>query len=172
MDQRGSIPRTRAAIRAFLLPVAAGAAALLASFPASAAPASLVGSWSVQVTTYNCSTGAQNPAFTSLLSFSDGGTEAETTSNPMLALGQRSPAFGDWVDLGGGRYKMTTEALILFATQGGGQAPPIPQGTQVINQKIRLQGNQHFRSVATIQFFDQTGALALSGCATATGTRL
>ena len=146
--------------------------ACLAAHPAVASGPGIEGSWSVVVTTYNCMTGVQNPPFTSLLSFSTGGTEAETTSNPALALGQRSPAFGNWAYKGAERYQLQTRAFILFATAGGPTAPPIPQGTQTITQAITLKNGHSFTSTATIAYYDTSGTLALTGCANAVATRL
>ena len=58
---------------------------------------SLVGTWSVQVTLVDCSTGAPvSPAFTSLLTFNQGGTMVGDTVNPAFAPGQRGGDQGVW----------------------------------------------------------------------------
>ena len=149
------------------------AAGLLASnvfaTPAAAAPGDIRGVWKVAVTLADCSSGAAlAPPFTSLLSFAGDFTESEATNNPALAPGQRTTAFGVWSKTGVGTYRMTTYALILFASSG---AHPIPAGSQQISQSITLSGNS-WTSKATIQFFDMTGAQSGSGCATATASRL
>ncbi len=137
--------------------------------PASAAPESMRGVWKVAVTLVDCSSGAAlAPAFTSLLSFAGDFTESEATNNPALAPGQRSTAFGVWSKTGAGTYRLTTYALILFASSG---PHPISAGSQQITQSIMLSGN-NWTSKATIQFRDMTGAQSGGGWATATASRL
>ena len=56
----------------------------------------LKGTWRVEVITYNCKSGQQNPPFMSLLTFAEGGTLTGTTSNPVFQPGQRSSEMGYW----------------------------------------------------------------------------
>ncbi len=155
-------------IRSFAL--AALVLAVTAARPAASAPANtLAGTWKVAVTLVDCSSGTPvAPSFTSLLAFAGDGVESETTNNPALQPGQRSPAFGVWKHTGSGQYHLDTTALILFAST---MPHPISAGSQQIHQDIAVSGNS-FTSAATIQFYDTTGAATSSGCATAAATRL
>src|ERR1700730_4806991 len=67
-------------------------------------PIGLEGTWRVQVTQYNCATGATRPPFWSLLSFARGGTLTETTSAPAFLPGQRTPGHGVWSSIGQNTY--------------------------------------------------------------------
>jgi hypothetical protein len=145
------------------------ALALLSAAPAHARPLTLDGVWQTTITLVNCSTGtAVAPPFTSLLSFAGDGTESEATNNPILQTGQRSTAFGVWKRTGAATFHMDTYALILFSTSG---PPPIKAGSQQIHQDITLSGKT-WTSHATLQFFDTSGALVSSGCATASAALL
>nr|WP_321983507.1 hypothetical protein [uncultured Lichenicoccus sp.] len=127
-----------------------------------------IGVWRVQITTFNCASLQANPSFESLLSFGIEGNEVETTNNPMLLPGQRSPAFGTWGFTGPKSVALTTRAYILFPSPTG----PIRQGTQIIHHAIRLTNDRHFTDTATLTYLDRTGNVTLSGCATAVGERL
>jgi hypothetical protein len=134
----------------------------------SAAPAapSLQGTWRVQVTLYKCSDPhVTNPPFWSLLSFQQGGTETETTSNPALQPGQRTAGEGFWKPKGANSYFSASEAFILF---DGGM---LKKGVQKILQSIDLKDQNHFSSKATVKFFNADGT-TMSGCAKAEAVRL
>ena len=124
----------------------------------------LQGTWSTQVQLVNCSSGeAIGKPFLSLLTFAQGGTMTETTSNPNFYPAERGPGHGVWNGHDDG-YSAASTALI---TLNG-----VLQSTQVIRQAITVSGgSDSFDSVATVQFFDPNGNLLKSGCATATGTR-
>jgi hypothetical protein len=132
---------------------------------ASAAP-SLQGTWRVQVTLYKCSDPhVTNPPFWSLLSFNQGGTETETTSNPALQPGQRTAGEGFWKPKGANTYFSATEAFILF------DSGKLKKGVQKILQSIDLTDENHFRSKATVKFFNADGT-TVTGCAKAEAVRL
>jgi hypothetical protein len=128
----------------------------------------LGGTWRVQVQQQVCATGAPlGPVFQSLLSFHDGGTMSGTTSNPSFAPGQRTSDYGVWSYQGNQTYSAASEALILFNSA----APaPFVRGSQRIAQQITVNGDT-FTSVATVQFYDASRNLYISGCAVATGVR-
>ena len=128
---------------------------------------SLEGAWWVTVTLYNCSTGVKRPPFSSMLLFSRGGTLTETTSNPGFLPGQRSIGVGTWDRDEHGTYSAIDVAYIQFT--GGA----FTQGTQKLTHSITLDHDaDSFADEATVQFFDSTGAVLMSGCASATATRL
>ena len=133
----------------------------------SASGRSLEGAWWVTVTLDNCATGAKRPPFSSMLLFSRGGTLTEATSNPAFLPGQRSVGFGTWARSDHDTYTASDVAYIQFT--GG----PFTQGTQKLTHSITLDSDaDSFTDEATVQFNDATGALIMSGCASATATRL
>jgi hypothetical protein len=132
---------------------------------ATAGP-SLQGTWRVQVTLYKCSDPQVTiPPFWSLVSFHQGGTETETTSNPGLQPGQRTAGEGFWKPKGANTYFSTSEAFILF------DSSTVKKGVQKILQSINLKDQNHFSSKATVKFFNADGTIA-TGCAKAEAVRL
>jgi hypothetical protein len=139
---------------------------------------SLQGTWRVQVTQYNCATGAAVPSFWSLLSFHRGGTESETTSNPALQPGQRTSSYGFWkpareadscsADPEADSIS-ATEAFIL--SDSPTNPPGLKKGVQKIVQCITMKGDDSWTSNATVTFFNNDGTTT-TGCAKAAGTRL
>ena len=131
----------------------------------------LVGTWRMQVTTFNCVSGMKAPPFKSMLSFASGGTLTETTASPAFQPGQRSVGLGIWNDSGKNTFQAVSEAYILFSTPANPPAPGLMRGTQRITQTIQVNGDQ-LTSNATIQFFDESGKELVKGCASATGERI
>jgi len=76
--------------------------------------AGLVGTWRVQVKTYNCATGVENPAFAAYLTFGVDGTLVETTANPAFVAGQRSPGHGVWERTAHNSWRAVSEAFSCF----------------------------------------------------------
>ena len=154
---------------------AVGLASVLALFlihSASARPdanadhGTLVGTWVVTVTQHNCSTGVQvGLPFESLLTFNDGGTMTETTSNPMFFPALRGPGHGYWNRTGHMTYDAASLALIT--------ANGVLTQTQKITQTIELGNDRDSFTVsnASVLFFDPAGTLVRTGCANATGKR-
>jgi hypothetical protein len=131
----------------------------------------LTGTWRVTVTTYNCSTLVQNPSFQSFLTFSLDGTLVETTSAPMFQPGQRSSGHGFWERTGRNFYHAVSEAFIQFGSTPP-MGPPLKRGYQRIEQGISFTDRNHFSSDATATFFDETGAVVVSLCASAAAERM
>jgi hypothetical protein len=139
--------------------------------------AELRGVWITTVTQTNCQTGDALPAppFTALLTFAEGGTMAESTTNPAFAAGQRGPGAGLWKFEGHRTYSAKDEAFLFFTTPAT-TTPPNPgfeAGSQVLAQTIEFKDDDsdHWTSSATTQFFDTTGKVYRSGCATAVAQR-
>jgi hypothetical protein len=130
----------------------------------------LVGTWHVTVTTYNCSTGVQGPAFQSLLAFDRGGTMSGTTSNPIFQPGQRTPDFGIWHRVSPHTYTAVSDAYILFGTAPTATTPGVPKSTQRLTQAISVNGDG-FVSEASVQFVDLSNNVLASLCAHAKGER-
>jgi hypothetical protein len=132
----------------------------------------LAGTWRVQVTTYNCATLAENPAFSSYLTFGEDGTLIESTANPAFAAGQRSSGHGFWERVDRNSWRSVSEAFLLFSSTPHGPFPGFAQGSQRLEQRIESTGRDSFASEATVKFLDAGGAVLVSGCAWAVGTRL
>lgn len=140
----------------------------------------LIGTWRVTVTQANCSTGAPMGKFQSILTFADGGTMAEDTTNPTFAPGQRGAGQGVWQYSGHRTYTAKSIAFINFSTPSPASGPaPIPffkAGTQTIAQTIVFNGSpDEWTSNATVQFDDSTGTpyspSPAPACVTAVGER-
>lgn len=123
----------------------------------------LEGTWTVQVTQVDCQSG--NPLgspFQSLLTFARGGTLTETTSNPNFFPAERGPGHGVW----GYKQHAYSAASTALITSNGALVK-----TQIITQNIQMANSNQLTSTAAVQFFDPSGNLLGSGCATATGQR-
>lgn len=149
------------------------AALVLSMLAIAAVPAqaqSIVGTWRVQVTQYNCATNVTLAKFESLLTISSDGTMTESTTNPALVPGQRTSGHGFWRRIAPDSYSVVTEA---FITLNSPTTPPgLKVGAQKIVQAVVLNGPNSFNAEAAVRFFDSTGALYQQGCASAVGTRL
>jgi hypothetical protein len=126
---------------------------------------SLIGTWTVQVTAVDCTTGVPlGSPFASLLTFAPGGVETDTTSNPMFYPAERSPGHGYWnrVDT----TNFTTKSTAFITLNG------VLTKIQNINQAIHMDDSRDsFSSVATTDFFDPNGNLLVTVCATAAAQR-
>jgi hypothetical protein len=127
----------------------------------------LEGSWTVQVTLRNCQTGsALGAPFFSLLTFGRGGTLLESTENPMFFPGVRGPGHGVWSHTGHRSFRALSTA---FITLNG-----VLVKTQTITQKIEMGENPNSFTTpsASVVFVPADGGPTVTGCATATGTRI
>ena len=126
--------------------------------------ASLVGTWRITAQLVNCSTGQPiGKPFQSLLSFALGGTETDTTVTTVLLPAVRSPGHGVWSAQGGRTYSTSSTA---FITHDG-----VLVQTQTVTQFIEMEEDDLYTSTAKVEFFDLSGALLRTGCATAVGHR-
>jgi hypothetical protein len=157
--------------------IAIGAGALLALSSGWGASASsdgqheIVGTWVVTVQLNNCSGTLTGGPFQSLLTFNDGETMIEDTTNPAFAPGQRGTGHGIWEHQGWHKYAVKSVAFINFTT-----TPPPPPGfeagTQTITQSIEFNnGPDQWTADAQVQFADTTGTVYRSACATASAVR-
>ena len=162
--------------------VLASALAVASTVPASAqsdeSVAPLTGTWRVKVTQYNCATGMTLLSFWSVLSFQRGGTESETTSNPALQPGQRTPGYGFWKPARDSAfcssdptadYFNATEAFIL--SDSPTNPPGLKKGVQKILQCITMRDDDNWTATAVVKFFNHDGTTS-AGCAKAQGMRL
>ena len=142
----------------------------------SMSPSRLEGAWLVTITPYVCATGELLPAFAvdSYMTFGARGTLAETTSNTRFQPGQRSAGHGYWERTGPDTYRAVFQAFVQFTSVVTPPTPPrYVRGTQRVDQGIELVDNDHWKSVATVSFFDTGGTLVPpSGCAVAAAARM
>lgn len=136
----------------------------------------LVGTWQVQVTQVDCSSGTPlGPSFTSMLTFAADGTMAEETSNPAFGKGQRAAGQGRWNSTSQSTYAATSFALIKYTTPPNQKKhnPGFNAGQQTISQNITFDtGSGTWSSTASVWFADQGGNVYRSGCAVATASQL
>lgn len=139
-------------------------------------PQSLPGTWRVQVTTHDCTSGATLMTFPAMLTFVRGGTLTGTTAARLFQAGQRSPDHGVWNVVRRSRhrdsYRAVTEAFILFDSPAAPPAPALRAGRQRITQEIEMVGSDEFKSDASVEFFDLGNNVVLNLCATATAQRM
>ena len=159
--------------RVFLLAVSLLALLLITSWSRARAqseqsPKGLEGTWRVQGTLLNCSTGLPLPVphVPSRVSFARGGTATAIVSSPAFQPGQRTPSLGVWEAVGPQTYRFVHEAFILF--DGGN----FQKGVQRITEIIQVDGD-NYTSAASSQFFDVNGnPIGMSGCATGVAERM
>lgn len=135
----------------------------------------LVGTWQVQVTQVDCSSGMQlGPPFTSMLTFAADGTMAEDTSNAAFGKGQRGGGQGWWSNTGASTYSATSVALIKYTTQPNQKKhnPGFDAGQQTIWQAITFGESGQWTSTASVSFADASGNVYRTGCAVASATAL
>lgn len=160
--------------RAFFTLLAGVVCALTLSEAASAqtedwdfAARRLEGSWTVQVTQRDCTSGAAlGKPFLSMLTFGRGGTLVETTSNPMFFPAVRGPGHGVWSHTGHHQFKGVS---VAFITVNGVLAK-----TQTITQTIEMGNNPDTFTVptASVVFVSVDGSATITGCASAVGKRI
>jgi hypothetical protein len=142
---------------------------------AGSTPPTLTGTWRVTVSLVDCATGAARAPFHSLLTFGADGTLSGTTNNGTFKPGQRTSDYGVWQRTEATSFHATSEAFILFssAASAAPPAPPFARGVQRITQDIEIDPRSPdvFSSQASVEFFDEAGNVAMTGCATATGSR-
>ena len=127
----------------------------------------LVGSWDIAVTPRNCETGLPAPfppPFSAVQTYNQGGT---MTASVLGAPGVISlDAHGIWSHAKG-RNKYVTAFRVLKFNPDGTYA-----GKDVVRDSISLglDGNS-YTSTGTVEIFDASGNLIVTGCATTTATR-
>ena len=126
----------------------------------------LEGTWSFQVSLENCANGqAIGQPFQSLLTFNEGGTMTETTSNPIFYPADRGPGHGVWSQVSNHTFQATS---VAFITLNGAL-----QKLQTIEQTIQLTRGGDLKTIkAQVKFNAPDGTLLMEGCASATGKRL
>lgn len=143
----------------------------------------LTGTWSVQVTLRDCTTGApMGPVVNSLVTFHEGGTLSETAGGTGFAVGQRSPGHGIWSQKDRNTYRQKFIALVNFDTPANlpglpGFDPTKPvspgffAGWQTVSHTAELVDGTHLTSEGTNAFYKTDGTVYRTGCSTAVAER-
>ena len=160
MARMSRIVATTAAV-AFIF--AAGASAQPEHTQAGAR--TIEGTWRVQITLRDCTSGQPlRSPFPALASFARGGTV--TTADGGLSPATRTTGLGVWSHSTGGGYAAVTEAF-LFAPTG------VNAGTQRITQHIELNPYEDtFQATVNSTILDTQGNVVAVGSATSVGRRL
>jgi hypothetical protein len=174
MSDTGSIRRGISTLGAGLIAAVfvGGPAGLGAQAERAASGKGLEGTWRLQVTPYDCATGILFPeSFPALVTYAAGGTSTGANGGTHFEPGQRSPEYGVWTYTGAQTYRAVREAFILFSSPGSPPIPPLPRGTQRIEETIEVDGAS-FESDAFSQLFVEGGGVAASTCARIEGERM
>ncbi len=120
----------------------------------------LQGTWLVTVTQQVCNGGPVVSKFPSILTFADGGTMAEDTSNPAFQPGQRGGGQGVWWYEG--KHTFVAKSIALVGSPQAPYKPGAPMfkaGTQIIKQTIQFAPGKpdSWSSEAQVTFLDSTG---------------
>jgi hypothetical protein len=135
------------------------------------------GTWNVTVTQSNCTTGTEVGSFQSILTFADGGTMAEDTSNPAFTTpGERGAGQGYWQYKGDRSFYAKS---VAFIHPPSGVTSPFQAGKQIISQTIQFapyNPDAWSTTQASVEFLDATGTpyhppTPFPVCVSATGTR-
>ena len=122
------------------------------------------GAWVLQVSATDCQTGAPVSNFLSLVTFAQGGTLTNVTTGGNPAL--RTTGLGIWEKAGGNEFTAVT-MVFLFTPAGAWAA------TQRIANTFELGTNRdELTGTTEVKFFDTTGNLTSTVCATVLGHRL
>jgi hypothetical protein len=122
------------------------------------------GAWVLQVSAYDCQTGAPVSNFQSLVTFAAGGTLTNVTTGGNPAL--RTPGLGTWEKAGGHEFTAVT-MVFLFNPTGAWTA------TQRLSNTFEIGSNPNELTGTTeASFFDTNGNLTATVCATVIGRRL
>jgi hypothetical protein len=149
-----------------------------------------VGAWQVRVTPYNCATGVESTAaaFDSVITFQEGGTLTETTSNRSFQPGQRSVGLGYWEKTDRDFFRAVFQAFVQYDSviPAPPAPPPVPvytRGVQTVDQGIEMPDNDHYSGDAKVTFRDMNGNVVAppvpppgqpvpQGCARFVGVRM
>ena len=122
------------------------------------------GAWILQVSAYDCQTGAPERNFQSIVTFAQGGTLTNVTTGGSPAL--RTTGLGTWERASGHEFTAVTVAL-LFSPTGAWTA------TQRLTNTFEIGSNpDELTGTTEANFFDTNGNLTATVCATVVGDRL
>lgn len=123
----------------------------------------LAGTWRVQVTVFDCKTGAVQRSFPALFAFAKGGTVTTTTAGQFPAV--YTSGFGVWQHTGGRTY---TAVLENFAFSPTGVWIQTHRFTRTIELD---RGANDFTDTIKLEILDTSGNLIAPGCGTSVARR-
>ncbi len=122
----------------------------------------LEGSWDVQVTVFNCQTGAVLRTFPAMNTYMRGGTMQEFGIGSGLL---RGPGHGVWSNQSGRRFSSDFQ---FFRFNADGTFA----GKQINRRQIEVSRFRNtYTGTATVEIFNPAGVLIATGCATESATR-
>jgi hypothetical protein len=141
-----------------------GHVAIAGQQPPNSQAKEIQGAWVLQVSAHDCQTGAPVSNFQSLVTFAQGGTLTNVTTGGNPAL--RTTGLGTWEKARGHEFTAVTVAF-LFSPAGAWTA------TQRIANTFEIGSNpDELTGTTDVQFFDTSGNLISTACATVLGRRL
>ena len=148
------------ALAAFLVLQACGGSDYAVAQEAPADP--MEGVWESVITARDCTTGAATGTFIGAQVYHRGGTMSDTNASPPTT---RGPGFGTWVKTGA----TYTVKFRFYAYDSTGALSGV---TRVTRNVTLGAGGTTATSSNTNQFYDPTGALVRSTCASDVSTRV
>ena len=132
--------------------------------PSDSRAKQIQGAWILHVSAHDCQTGAAVSNFQSLVTFAQGGTLTNVTTGGNPAL--RTTGLGTWEKAGGHEFTAVT-MVFLFSPAGAWVATQRLGNTFVIGSDP-----DELTGTTEANFFDTSGNLTATVCATAVGRRL
>ena len=126
----------------------------------------LEGTWLVQVTRRDCSTGTAVESFQAMNSYMSGGSLVEFGTTPAVTPSMRTPGLGNWKRTGPRRFQAT---FSLFFLPDGINVDSIHQ----VDRVIEMNEPRRFTADAKVKILDPTGAATIAtACATESARRI
>ncbi len=130
----------------------------------SGSPNGLEGTWRVQLTVSDCTTGIVIRTFPARFSYATGGTLTVTTAGQLPSLS--TPGLGIWNHMYGRTYSAVSEAFI-FSSAGAWTS------TQRLTRVIVVSRDaKRYTDTVALEILDPNENVIVTGCGTSVATRL
>ena len=148
---------------AVIIAIAIAQSAVNAQEPVEPRGGSIVGTWDLQVTFVDCTTGTPLfPPGRSLVTYAYGGTYIEEPAG--MPPSRRYPGLGVWRHVTGRTYALAFKA---FQYNADGTS----SGRMVVTAQTEHNLNDTLTSTASARIYNAAGVLISTGCVNITGTR-
>jgi hypothetical protein len=161
--KRFAASRGAALVLAGLLVLGSGLTATAQSENAES-PNGLEGTWRVQLTILDCTTGQVLRTFPALFAFAKGGTLTATTAGQLPSLS--TTILGIWQHTNGHSYSAVSETFIFSPAGTWIQTHRLTRAIDVSND------GDEFTDKVALQIFDTSGNQIVTGCGTSVGSRM
>ena len=161
--KRFAASRRSALVLAGLLILVSGLTATAQSENAES-PNGLEGTWRVQLTILDCTTGQVLRTFPALFAFAKGGTLTATTAGQLPSLS--TTILGIWQHTNGHSYSAVSETFIFSPAGAWIQTHRLTRAIDVSND------GDEFTDTVALQIFDTSGKQIVTGCGTSVGSRM